>query len=80
MLGAHELLAQALKLPMDERANMARQLVLSLDSEPFEDDYEAAWNKEIAERVKRLDEGKAETFDWRTAHDEIRANLRGKRP
>jgi Putative addiction module component len=77
---AENLLTQALQLPLDQRANMARQLLLSLEPEPFEDDYELAWEKEIIERVKRLDEGKSETHDWREAHAGIRAKLREKKP
>ena len=80
MIAAQELLTQALQLPLDERANIARQLLLSLEPESIEEDYEAAWAKEIAERVKRLDEGKSPTFAWREAHAEIRSKLRERKP
>ena len=79
MSAAQELLTQVLQLPLNERASMARQLLLSLESEPVEADYEAAWEKELIERVKRLDEGKAEMFDWRESHEEIRGKLREKK-
>ena len=79
MSAAQEVLTQALQLPLDERANVAHQLLLSLESEPFEEGYEAPWEKEIIERVKRLDEGKSTTFDWREAHEEIRNQLRAKK-
>lgn len=80
MIVAQELLTQALQLPLNERANMARQLLLSLEPESVEEDHEAAWAKEIAERVKRLDEGKSKTIDWREAHAQIRAKLRQRQP
>lgn len=79
MIAAQELLAQALQLPMDERAMMAHELLLSLDSEPVDDGYEEAWEQELANRVKLLHEGKAELLDWREAHAEIRKELREKK-
>ena len=78
MTSAQELLTQALQLPVDERTNMARQLMLSLESEPFEEDYEQAWEKEIAQRLKRMDEGKSQLVNWREAHEQIRSKLGNK--
>jgi predicted sugar kinase len=76
MIAAQDLLTQALLLPLDERAKLARQLLLSLEPEMVEEDYESAWSNEIAERVKRLDDGRSVTHDWREAHAAIRSKLR----
>ncbi len=76
---AENLLTQALQLPLDQRANMARQLLLSLEPEPFKEDYESAWETEILERIKRMDQGLSKTHDWREAHEQIRNKLREKR-
>lgn len=80
MTAAQELLTQALRLPADERANMARQLLLSLEPDSFEEEYESAWEREILDRVKRFDEGKTTPVDWREAHEEIRMKLRAGNP
>ena len=78
MIAAQELLTQALQLPIDERAMMAHELLLSLESEPTEDGYDEAWEQELEARSKLLHEGKAELLDWREAHAEIRKKLREK--
>jgi len=46
------LLAEALQLPVAERAQLAADLIASIDGEPDED-AEAAWAKEIARRAAR---------------------------
>lgn len=76
MIAAQELLSQALQLPAGERARMAHELLLSLESEPIEEGYDAAWEQELVARVKQMDEGKAELLDWREAHEEIREKIR----
>lgn len=79
MIAAQELLTQALQLPIDDRAMMAHELLRSLETEAVEEGYDEAWEQELIDRVKSFDEGKAETCDWREAHEEIRAKLREKR-
>ncbi len=79
MIGAQELLTHALQLPLDERASMAHHLLLSLEGEPFEEDYETAWEEELIQRVRSLDEGQSVAVDWREAHEEIRLKLREKK-
>lgn len=75
---AENLLTQALQLPLDQRAKMAHELLLSLESEPMEEGYDAAWEQELVVRVKQIDEGTAELLDWREAQEEIRKKLREK--
>ena len=52
----------ASQLPFDEREALVRVLELDLDSESDEasPDVEAAWDAEIADRVKDIEEGKVE--------------------
>lgn len=78
MIAAQQILTQALQLPADERAKMAHELLLSLESEPIEEGYDAAWEQELVSRVKQIDEGTAELLDWRDAQEEIRKKLREK--
>lgn len=75
---AENLLTQALQLPLDQRAKIAHELLPSLESEPMEEGYDAAWEQELVARVKQIDEEKAELLDWREAQEEIRQKLREK--
>lgn len=53
---AQAVLASALRLSIEERAELAAELLASLDGEP-DADVEAAWAAEIDRRVRRLDQG-----------------------
>lgn len=66
---AAKLLAEALKLPAQDRAAVAGQLLRSLD-EQVDEDAEAAWIEEIGRRVRELDAG-AEAVSWSQARDRI---------
>lgn len=63
----------ALALPLDERGELARQLIESLD-EPFDDpeDVQAEWTAEIESRLARIDSGETVLL---TA-DEVRSRLK----
>lgn len=56
-----ELLTDALRLPVHERAEMVRELLRSLDGEP-EEDVEAAWTAEIRRRLDEVRAGRANTL------------------
>jgi len=70
------LLKMALSLPADERAALANTLFDSL--EPVDESVQAAWNQEVARRIKDLDEGKAVTVPWEELHHELLAMLNGR--
>jgi putative addiction module component (TIGR02574 family) len=55
---AAELLKEALALPVEERAEMARSLIDSLDFSAGED-VEVAWQEEIARRIAAVRAGRA---------------------
>ena len=61
-----ELLEKALRLPAEARAALAGSLIESLD-EAIDEDAEAAWADEIAQRIRDLDSGKAKTIPWSKA-------------
>lgn len=65
-----EILHDALQLPTGERAEIAAQLLSSLD-ESAAALAEAAWAEEIARRALAVREGRAESTNWREALDEI---------
>jgi putative addiction module component (TIGR02574 family) len=63
---AKELLEDALGLPDVDRAELAAELIASLDP-GIEQDAAEAWDAEIARRVAELDAGKAAVLPWSEA-------------
>mgnify|MGYP003335863916 CR=1 FL=1 len=59
---AQEVLRDALALPLDERANVAAELLASLDEGSGEDPaaVEAAWVAEIERRARRVMSGESQ--------------------
>lgn len=54
--------SEALDLPESERAELAQNLVASLDGPP-ETDVEKAWDAEILRRLAEIDSGTAKLID-----------------
>jgi putative addiction module component (TIGR02574 family) len=71
-------LDQALRLSDAERAEIARELIASLDGPP-DDHVEQAWAHEVARRLGQIDRGEVVPEDWETVRDRIAAELRSKR-
>jgi putative addiction module component (TIGR02574 family) len=63
---AHELLQKALALPENERAELAGNLISSLDA-TVDQDVDAAWQQEVVQRLHDVQSGKGETISW-TGH------------
>ena len=74
---SEKLLEDALKLHLPERAELAAELLASLDGAP-DDDAEAAWAAEIERRAERARCGDDPGTSWPEARDRIRNEL-GKR-
>lgn len=68
------MLAEMLRLPIEERAKLALELLRSLDGEPDEDAADA-WDAEIERRGAEVDAGIADTMTL----DEYRAHVRQRR-
>lgn len=66
------ILIEALQLPVQERAALASRLLASLD-EQVDEGVDAAWDAEIASRLKEIDEGKVKMVPW----EQVRAKMRG---
>ena len=64
--------AQAMKLSPTERADLADKLWLSVHSR---DEVDAAWEEEIAQRIRQIDAGEVECAPWATVMAELRAKL-----
>ena len=61
-----ELLREAMALPVDERADLAAELLASLDDAAAEDpaEVEAAWAAEIERRARRVIAGETTGIPW----------------
>jgi putative addiction module component (TIGR02574 family) len=71
-----ELRDELLKLPADERQELADELYESLDDEPVAPAWERAWSGEIARRIQEIADGKVHLVDADEMHEELRAELR----
>ena len=65
---AQKMLHEALRLELSERAELAAELLASLDGEPDED-VEAAWAAEIERRAARARSGEDAGRPWVEARD-----------
>jgi putative addiction module component (TIGR02574 family) len=60
---AEKVLSEALTLATRERAEIAAQLIASLDGEP-EHDVEAAWAAEVDRRIEAVEAGREKLVPW----------------
>ena len=60
---ANHLLGEAMQLSENDRADLAAQLMDSLDS-TMDDDVESAWGAEILQRLHEVQEGKVQPIPW----------------
>jgi hypothetical protein len=72
-----ELIDRIMSLPDEERAELARQLIISLEPAAPEAgaEVDAAWEAEIERRLGQVDRGEVELRDWRQSIERIRATL-----
>jgi len=73
-MSATDILADILRLPAEERARLALELIRSLDGEP-EAGAAQAWDADIERRAAEVDRGVADTMTF----DEYRAHIRQRR-
>jgi putative addiction module component (TIGR02574 family) len=66
---AQKLFQEALTLPVNDRAELAAQLLATLESSEAE--VEAAWAAEIDRRASEARQNPDDDLDWRTALAEI---------
>ena len=74
---AQELLREAMALPVKERADLAAELLASLDDaseDPAE--VEAAWAAEIERRARRVMTGETAGIPWEDVRRRAEAELR----
>jgi putative addiction module component (TIGR02574 family) len=69
---ARKLLQDAMELPLPERAELAADLLASLDGEP-EADVEAAWASEIERRAREALANPDDDIAWEMVRAELHA-------
>jgi putative addiction module component (TIGR02574 family) len=74
---AQALLREALQLPSEERADVAAELLASLDEPAAEDAaaMQAAWAAEIERRARRVLAGESAGEPWEDVRDRISRSL-----
>jgi putative addiction module component (TIGR02574 family) len=79
MSSASEILTQALALPLAERAEIAHQLMTSLETEPPDAEWAEAWAKELDKRDEAVENGTAVLYDLDEVFARIRKSLEANR-
>jgi putative addiction module component (TIGR02574 family) len=74
---AQEMLQKALALPENERAELAGNLISSLDA-TVDQDVDAAWQQEVVRRLHEVQSGKVATIPWERVQQKGRTLLHGK--
>jgi putative addiction module component (TIGR02574 family) len=74
MVHRSRVLEDALSLPEIDRAEVAARLIDSLD-QAHDEDFEQAWDAEIARRIEELDIGLRTPIPWPEARRIISGNL-----
>ena len=72
-----ELLQKALTLSDNERAELAGNLIASLDT-TVDPDVDAAWQQEVTRRAHEVRSGKIKTVPWPEVEQEGRSLLDGE--
>jgi putative addiction module component (TIGR02574 family) len=73
---AQEVLREALALPVKERADIAAQLLASLEEADDPAEVEAAWAEEIERRARRVIAGESSGIPWEDVRRRAEAELR----
>ena len=76
-----DLVERTMHLSPSDRADLALQLILSLETDPPDENVDQEWGAEIARRTAAYDRGEMSSVDARVAIARIRASLnRGNKP
>jgi putative addiction module component (TIGR02574 family) len=74
---AKAVLADALRLGPNERAEVAAEVLASLDG-PADQDAESAWEQEISRRVQAIEAGAIELESWDDVKRRIENEILGR--
>lgn len=70
-------LADALRLDDDARANLAAELLASLDG-PADPEAEPAWDAEIARRIEAIESGSMPLEPWDSVRRRVEKDILGR--
>jgi putative addiction module component (TIGR02574 family) len=73
---AQELLQKALALPENERAELAGNLISSLDA-TVDPDVDAAWQQEVVRRLDQVQSDEVKTVAWEKVRQKARNLIHG---
>jgi putative addiction module component (TIGR02574 family) len=73
---ATELRERAMNLAPEERADLARDLLLSLEAASVDPDVDATWEAEILRRADAYERGETSAIPWREAVENARNTIR----
>jgi putative addiction module component (TIGR02574 family) len=74
---AEAVLAEALRLDADARAELAAEILASLDG-PSDPDAEEAWAAEIERRIAAIESGRAQLEPWDDVKRRIEKSILGR--
>lgn len=75
MAVAGDLIDQLMHLPADDRADLARRLLVSLEGAEVDPNLDESWEAEIERRLAAFDRGESKAVDWREAVERARAAM-----
>ncbi|WP_232293446.1 addiction module protein [Stigmatella aurantiaca] len=79
MATKEDLLSDVLRLPPEERAEVAHKLLLSLEAETEDPEAQAEWSAELERRAREVLDGSVQTVLLEQVEERIRARLDQRR-
>ncbi len=76
---AQRIISEAMNLSSAERAQIAEELISSLDEQPDEE-VEKAWHVEINRRIDEVESGTVQCVPWEEVLEKLRASARARKP
>ncbi|MFM7202611.1 MAG: addiction module protein [Myxococcota bacterium] len=74
---SEQVIHTAMELPLEARARLNCQLLLSLEPEDADEDSEALCLRELEARMDRLEKGEYPSQDWQESVTWLRSRLKG---
>ncbi|HEX8819144.1 MAG TPA: addiction module protein [Archangium sp.] len=79
MATKEDLLSDVLRLPPEERAEVAHKLLLSLEEGVEDPEAQAEWSAELERRAREVLDGSVKTVSWEQVEERISARLGQRR-
>jgi putative addiction module component (TIGR02574 family) len=79
MATKEDLLSEVLRLPPEERAEVAHKLLLSLEEGGEDPEAQAEWSAEVERRAREVLDGSVKTVPWEQVEERISARLGQRR-